>query len=351
MEPLYSADITTGFGKKSIEIYCSDILEFDEGIDILTVSAFVKSYFPTPRTMIKALYDVGISVKKLSKDPFIDLRKSCHTWLSEEILTAKRPINRIGCIELIDLHTEKLSYDTYSLEQSILNSIRAYFRMLETASIYNVKIETIALPILGTGRQHIDSAQIIRPLLNECLTFLKRNSETKRICFIESNPQKAQMLTSYIKDSLNLNIHKHESIVQPQDKQETLAFISYASADKNIADNLCFKLEQQGVKAWYAPRDVRGPYAESISLAIDKCSHFIVILSQNSINSQHVLNEIDLAFQGLPNNIKFKPLKIDNAIFTPSFKYYLSRQHWMDATVPPLEDRLNEFIDNLLSDL
>jgi hypothetical protein len=47
--------------------------------------------------------------------------------------------------------------------------------------------------------------------------------------------------------------------------------------------------------------------------------------------------------------MKFKPLRIDDAIFTPSFKYYLSRQHWMDATVPPLEERLNEFVKELLT--
>ena len=92
-------------------------------------------------------------------------------------------------------------------------------------------------------------------------------------------------------------------------------------------------------------------YAEAITKAIEVCSHFIIILSENSIRSQHVLNEIDLAFQKLPNNIKFKPLRIDESIFSPSFKYYLSRQHWMDAIIPPLEDRLNEFVNNLVDNI
>jgi hypothetical protein len=69
------------------------------------------------------------------------------------------------------------------------------------------------------------------------------------------------------------------------------------------------------------------------------------------LKSEHVLNEIDLAFQALPDKIKFKPLRIDEAIFTPSFRYYLSRQHWLDAVDPPLEERLNEFVDDLLADL
>lgn len=66
--------------------------------------------------------------------------------------------------------------------------------------------------------------------------------------------------------------------------------------------------------------------------------------------SEHVLNEIDLAFQNLSKGIKFKPLRIHNAMFTQDYKYYLSRQHWMDASVPPLEERLNEFVADLLND-
>ena len=80
------------------------------------------------------------------------------------------------------------------------------------------------------------------------------------------------------------------------------------------------------------------------------CSPLCVILSQNSVASEHVLNEIDLAFQNISKGLRFKPLRIDDAMFTPSMKYYLSRQHWMDATVPPLEERLNEFVADLLSE-
>ena len=125
-----------------------------------------------------------------------------------------------------------------------------------------------------------------------------------------------------------------------------LAFISYSSKDKNIADNLCAKLEARGIKVWYAPRDIiSGDYAGAIVDAISRSTQFIVILSQNSIQSNHVLNEIDLAFSQMQRGLKFLPLKIDKEELGPSFMYYLSRQHWMDANVPPLEKRLEEFVD------
>ena len=174
---------------------------------------------------------------------------------------------------------------------------------------------------------------------------------TKRICFIERSAAKADLIAKAIQQSHNIALLSGPASSYIPSRPKASAFISYSSRDKNIADNLCFKLEQRGIAVWYAPRDVQGPYANSIVQAIDSCTHFIVILSQNSMTSQHVLNEIDLAFQKLPGNIKFKPLRVDNSLFTPSFKYYLSRQHWMDGTVPPLENRLNEFVEKLLLDL
>ena len=349
MDSLYRASFSTDFGSKSIEVYCCDVTLFDEDIDILTTSAFEGSYYPTPRTVFNALHNIGISVYDLAQKPFMDLRPSCHTWLSDEVRSFHPFIHRIGCVELRN-HSSSQYIDS-DVEQSMINSIRAYFRMLDIAAIYGVKMDTVALPLLGCGSQHIASELMIIPLLNECISFLKRNSAVKRICFIERNPAKAFMITNYVQHSHSVSALTSEAPQCIPTKPKALAFISYSSKDKNIADNLCFKLEQNGVAVWYAPRDVHGPYASAIVHAIEKCTHFIVILSQNSMASQHVLNEIDLAFQSLPNDIKFKPLRVDTSLFTPSFKYYLSRQHWMDATVPPLENRLHEFVKEFLEDL
>ena len=77
---------------------------------------------------------------------------------------------------------------------------------------------------------------------------------------------------------------------------------------------------------------------------------FTIHLSQNSLQSQHVLNEIDIAFSELKRNIRFKPLKIDEESLGAAFTYYLSRQHWMDAHIPPIEKRLDEFVQKLIED-
>ena len=351
MTPLYTTSVSTGFGPKTISVYNCNVLDFDQEIDILTTSAFQNSYAPTPRTLFNALHSIGISVRSLAEHPELDLRDLCHVWLSKDTNAPWTHIRRIGCIELTAYHYGRLG--VVDNEQALLNSIRSYFQMLDIAATYGIKMNTVALPLLGAGNQQISANLIMLPVLTECVAFLKRNAAVERICFIEMNPEKAQLISHSLQNSYLIYQEKELTAQTPMNRPQTkaYAFISYSSPDKNIADNLCAKLEREGIKVWYAPRDVRGPYAAAITEAIAQATHFIVILSQNSMQSEHVLNEIDLAFQGLPDKIKFKPLRIDDSLFAPSFKYYLSRQHWMDAIVPPLEQRLEEFVEKLLSDL
>ena len=335
---MHSVPLVVDGVTKEISVFCDDITCFPYPIDILTTSAYIGSYHPTPRTVFHALMTCGINIQALASAPAFDLRNPCHVWLSQEVPYHPANIARIGCVEF-DGRAESV--------QSVL-SIQAYFSLLDIASLYGVKMDTIALPLLGSGVQRMSGHLMITPLLNECIAFLKRNPRARKIYFIERNPEKAALIAQALRTSLRFSTPE----VPPQLPAETkdLAFISYSSKDKNIADNLCSKLERNGIKVWYAPRDVHGPYAEAIVRGIEKAKYFIVILSQNSICSEHVLNEVDLAFQNISQGTKIKPLRIDDAMFTAAFKYYLSRQHWMDASIPPLEQRLNEFVSELLAD-
>lgn len=172
------------------------------------------------------------------------MRTPCNIWLSQELSRNACQIGRIGCIELIGHHL--LNLNSNEAEQAMINSIRAYFRILDIASLYNVKINTIALPLLGSGSQSLPNQMLLTPLINECLTFLKRNDEIKKIYFIQRNPMKAELIANALKNSFRF-INNQDAETKDQ-KKKTVAFISYASSDKNIADNLCFRLESKGTR-------------------------------------------------------------------------------------------------------
>lgn len=345
MKPMVKKIVFTPYGEKSISVFVHDIAEIDEKIDVMTVSAFYRDYIPFRSTIIGAIHTKGISVKDLSNSPEIDLREQCNIWLSRSVENSELPIKRIGCIESPRSHRRESGAD---FEAKLINSIQAYFHMLHIASLSGINVDTVALPILGGGNQRIDSNMVIIPMLNECFRFLKSNEQIKKIYIISKNPEQAfqfglaleksysAIQESKAKNEISSNINKGAGI-----------FISYSSSDKDIADSLCAKLERRGFKVWYAPRDIYyQDYASAIVEAISQCTTFIVILSKNSQKSQHVLNEIDLAFKQLNRHIKIVPLRIDDDEMSPPFSYYLSRQQWKDVFNPPLEKRLDEFVSS-----
>jgi hypothetical protein len=107
-------------------------------------------------------------------------------------------------------------------------------------------------------------------------------------------------------------------------------FISYASQDAAVANAIVENLEQQGLKCWLAPRDVKpgAQYADAIVGAINEAKAVVLLLSQNAVVSSHVGREIERAAS------KHKPIiavRIDAATLSRALEYFLSESQWIDA--------------------
>lgn len=111
-------------------------------------------------------------------------------------------------------------------------------------------------------------------------------------------------------------------------------FISYCKNDKNLADAVCHCLEQANISCWIAPRDVHAgkSYASEIVNAISACKIVILIVSGKINESQHVLNEVNLAVE---NDKIILPFKIDDVALNSDYQYYLGKTHWIDAFPNP----------------
>ena len=87
-------------------------------------------------------------------------------------------------------------------------------------------------------------------------------------------------------------------------------FVSHHTASSlHIVEGIVNKLESQGIRCWYAPRDTEGAYASSIVKAINSCSVFLLILNRPASLSVHVLNEIDMVSKRLTRSedVKISP--------------------------------------------
>jgi TolB-like protein/thioredoxin-like negative regulator of GroEL len=108
-----------------------------------------------------------------------------------------------------------------------------------------------------------------------------------------------------------------------------VAFVSYASADRTLAESLTADLEQRGLSCWIAPRDVPAgaQYADAIVRAINEARALVLILSKESINSSHVGREVERACSKKKQIIA---VRLDQAPLTPALEYFLSESQWVD---------------------
>lgn len=120
-------------------------------------------------------------------------------------------------------------------------------------------------------------------------------------------------------------------------------FISYNSTNKHIAESVCRSIEERQLRCFIAPRDITPPdWAASVEAAIKHSRAYVVIVSENSIQSKEVGKEVALA-----TNVcdYIFPFRIDNSEYTGAWNYHLSTSHCIDATTPPLDDRINELAE------
>ncbi len=141
-------------------------------------------------------------------------------------------------------------------------------------------------------------------------------------------------------------------------------FISYSSKDQCLAERLYTDLQSSGVRCWFAPENLKGgdKFADRIEASILAYDKFLILLSNHSIVSSWVENEVRAAFekeerfqleQQLERTVLF-PIKLDNAIeqATPQWAAQLRRQrHMLDFTGWKNENDYLKAFGRLLCDL
>ena len=123
-------------------------------------------------------------------------------------------------------------------------------------------------------------------------------------------------------------------------------FISYSSKDKAVADAVCAKLEGEKIRCWIAPRDVPPgqPYAASLVNAISESRVVVLVLSEGSNSSQHVLRELS---EAVDHGIPIIPFRIQDIQPSLEMRYYIKSIHWLDAMTPPLEKHLGKLTNSI----
>jgi len=95
-------------------------------------------------------------------------------------------------------------------------------------------------------------------------------------------------------------------------------FISYSSQDETFAQRLHADLQQKGVRCWFAPEDMK--IGDKIRPTIDQSirvhDKLLIVLSENSLNSEWVESEVEKAFEEerkRKQTVLF-PVRLDEAV-------------------------------------
>ena len=117
-------------------------------------------------------------------------------------------------------------------------------------------------------------------------------------------------------------------------------FISHSLKDKATADAVCAKLEEEKVRCWIAPRDIRpgADWAKSIVAGLKSCKVMVLIFSSHSNNSQQVGREVKLAFE---KGLTVMPFRIEDVMPGEDLEYYMTSVHWLDALTDPMERHID----------
>lgn len=107
--------------------------------------------------------------------------------------------------------------------------------------------------------------------------------------------------------------------------RRSIVFISCSLEDEPFARDVCARLEETGIRCWFAPRDIvpGAQYAEQVVQAITDASTVVVILSATTESSQKVSREIAFA---VAKGIRVVLCRIDGETTTPDRKgrFYLA---------------------------
>ena len=102
-------------------------------------------------------------------------------------------------------------------------------------------------------------------------------------------------------------------------------FISYSTKNQEYAEAALRLVKEDGISAWMAPYDIPAgsKYAHVINDAIKKCSCVLLLLSEQSQESEWVEKEIERAINYRKTIIS---MHIDESQLNDGFSFYLGNQ-------------------------
>ena len=113
-------------------------------------------------------------------------------------------------------------------------------------------------------------------------------------------------------------------------------FISYASEDEVVANQVRDALETAGIACWIAPRDILAgqSWASSIVGALEECRILLVLISNSANRSRQMAREVELADA---KKRRILPVRLEDVVPQKDLEYFTSNRQWVDVFPFPVD--------------
>lgn len=134
-------------------------------------------------------------------------------------------------------------------------------------------------------------------------------------------------------------------------------FISYSSKDQTFAERVYADLQAKNVRCWFAPEDMKigDPIRDAIDRSIRRHDKLLVILSEKSVESEWVEDEVETALEEEKKRDKLVlfPIRIDEAVMETdkAWAKKVRHRHIGDFTNWKDHDSYQKAFERLLRDL
>lgn len=133
------------------------------------------------------------------------------------------------------------------------------------------------------------------------------------------------------------NIRQYIQRLRDAKATERDVFICHRTAapDQDIADAICTRLEERGLRCWIAPRNILAGsqnYDRDILKGVENCRLFLLVSSFKSIYSEDC--EMELKAAVLADKVLYS-YRIDDTPYDGVFDKALAKVQWLDASDDP----------------
>ena len=226
-----------------------------------------------------------------------------------------------GC-DLLGARLDRANLEETSLQGTNLSGATLKRASLQGTSLFDTKF--CGADLTGTSFRHASCGQTIFSRVDlssarhlETVHHLGPSSIDFDTFVLSNGKIPEQFLRDAgIPDPFIVNIHSLVGALEPLKFHS--CFISHSTLDRDFADRLHADLRNNGIRCWFAPEDLKigDRFRQRIDEAIHLHDRLLLILSEHSVGSNWVRDEVEACFERerSENRVVLFPVRIDDAV-------------------------------------